>query len=76
MELIGIHPHHKSYNHYIPLDYDLLDGALTAIVPSESEYIDDMAFTIQLLEDGSMSIATSFLDEPMVFYLTAEAIQE
>lgn len=35
-----------------------------------------MAFTIQLLEDGSMSIATSFLDEPMVFYMTAEAIQE
>ena len=34
------------------------------------------ANNILLLEDGSMSIATSFLDAPMVFYMTAEAIQE
>ena len=34
------------------------------------------ANNILLLEDGSMSIATSFLDEPMVFYMTPEAIQE
>ena len=60
----------------VTVECTFADGALTAIVPSESEYIDDMAFTIQLLEDGSMSIATSFLDEPMVFYMTAEAIQE
>ena len=48
------------------------DAALTVVIPAESEYSEDMVFTMQLLEDGTLSAATSFADESMVFYLTAE----
>ena len=60
----------------VTLDGIFADGTLTVTVPAESEYSEDMVFTIQLLEDGTMSIATSFVDELMVFYMIPEEIQE
>lgn len=52
------------------------DGMLTVTVPAESEYVEDTVFTLQLLEDGTMSVATSFLDELMVFYMAPAEVQE
>lgn len=48
------------------------EGTLTVTVPAESEYSEDTVFTLQLLEDGTMSVATSFMDETMAFYGTSE----
>ena len=47
------------------------DGALTLVVPSEYEGGEDNVFTIQLLEDGSMSVDTVMYDEAFTFYLSA-----
>lgn len=52
------------------------DGTLTVTVPAESEYGEDTVFTLQLLEDGTMSVATSFMDETMTFYMSSAEVQE
>ena len=57
------------------LEGEFADGTLTVTIPAESEYSEEMVFTMQLLEDGTMSAATSFLDDLMVFYLTPEEAQ-
>ena len=51
------------------------DGTLTVTLPTEDESSEDMVFTLQLLEDGTMSVATSMMDMPMVFYMAAEEKQ-
>lgn len=53
----------------------LADGALTVTIPSAVEAIEDTVFTVQLLEDGTMSVATSLLEEIMTFYMTPVEIQ-
>lgn len=52
------------------------DGTLSVTVPAESEYGEDTVFTLQLLEDGTMSVATSFMDETMTFYMSSAEVQE
>lgn len=47
------------------------DGALTLVFPSEYEGGEDNVFTIQLLEDGSMSVETVMYEEAFTFYLSA-----
>ena len=47
------------------------DGALTLVVPSAYEGGEDNVFTIQLLEDGSMSVDTVMYEEAFTFYLSA-----
>ena len=48
------------------------DGALTVTLPTESEYEDDTVFTLQLLEDGSMSASSLMMDEEIVYYMSME----
>ena len=52
------------------------EGTLTVTVPAENEYAEDTVFTLQLLEDGTMSVATSFMDETMTFYMSSAEVQE
>lgn len=47
------------------------DGAMTLTVPSEYEDEEDTVFTLQLLEDGTMSAETTMFEETCTFYLTA-----
>ena len=47
------------------------DGALTLVVPSEYEGGEDNVFTVQLLEDGGMSVETVMYEEAFTFYLSA-----
>ena len=62
-----------------PTDVDLTgefaDGALTLTVPSEYEGGEDSVFTIQLLEDGSMSVTTLMMEEELVFYMSSETAE-
>ena len=62
-----------------PTDVDLTgefaDGALTVTVPSEYEGGEDSVFTIQLLEDGSMSVTTLLMEEELVFYMSSEVAE-
>lgn len=60
----------------VALEGAFADGALTVTIPAESEYSEETVFTLQLLEDGTMSIATAFLEEPMVFYMTLGEVEE
>lgn len=50
-------------------------GTLTVTIPSDSEYIEDTVFVLQLHEDGGLSASTSFADESMVFHMTAADAQ-
>lgn len=52
------------------------EGTLTVTVPAESDYVEDTVFTLQLLEDGTMRVATSFLDELMAFYMSPAEVQD
>ncbi len=47
------------------------DGALTLVLPSEYEGGEDNVFTVQLLEDGGMSVETVMYEEAFTFYLSA-----
>ena len=66
-----------------PTDIDLTgefaDGALTVTVPSEYEDVGASDFTIQLLEDGTMSVTTLMMDEALafslVFYMSSEVAE-
>lgn len=58
------------------LEGELAGGTLTVTVPAESEYVEDTVFTLQLLEDGTMRVATSVLDELMAFYMSPAEVQE
>lgn len=60
----------------ITIEGTFADGTLTATVPAESEYAEDTVFTLQLLEDGTMSVAALFLDELMTFYMSPAEVQE
>ena len=44
-------------------------------VPSEYEGGEDSVFTIQLLEDGSMSVTTLLMEEELVFYMSSEVAE-
>ena len=46
------------------------DGAMTLTVPSEYEDGEDTVFTLQLLEDGTMSAETTMFEETCTFYLS------
>ena len=52
------------------------ESTLTVTIPAENEYVEDTVFALQLLEDGTMSISTSFVDELMVFYMSPVEVQE
>ena len=56
----------------ITLEGAFADGALTVTLPTESEYEDDTVFTLQLLEDGSMSASSLMMDEEIVYYMSME----
>ena len=55
----------------VELTATFADGALTLVVPSEYEGGEDNVFTVQLLEDGGMSVETVMLEEAFTFYLSA-----
>lgn len=52
------------------------DGTLTLTVPAEYEGGDDSVFDIRLLEDGTMSVTTTMLEEEIVFYMSSAAAAE
>ena len=52
------------------------EGTLTVTIPAENEYGEDTVFALQLLEDGTMSVATSFVEELMVFHMSPAEVQE
>lgn len=56
----------------VTLEGAFADGALTVTLPTESEYEDDTVFTLQLLEDGSMSASSLMMDEEIVYYMSME----
>lgn len=60
----------------VTIEGTLADGTLTVTVPAESEYAEDTVFTLQLLEDGTMSVATAFMDELIAFYMSPAEVQE
>ena len=56
----------------VTLEGAFADGALTVTLPTENEYEDDTVFTLQLLEDGSMSASSLMMDEEIVYYMSME----
>lgn len=60
------------------LECELADGALTFVMEAEDEYPEDTIWTVQLLEDGTMSLSTDMTEEDqLIFYLEAgEAAEE
>lgn len=46
------------------------DGAMTLTIPSEYEEGEDTVFTLQLLEDGTLSAETTMFEETCTFYLS------
>lgn len=54
----------------VTLEGTLADGVLTVTVPAENEYSEETVFAMQLLEDGTMSVTTSFMDQAMVCYMS------
>lgn len=55
------------------LEGSFADGTLTVILPAENEFSEETAFALRLLQDGTMSVTTSFLDEAMVCYMSLAA---
>lgn len=56
------------------LEGELTDGVLAFVIEAgeeESEDAETWAWTAQLLEDGTMSLTTEMMEEPLVFYLEA-----
>ena len=60
----------------VELPVTFADGALTLTIPADYEGGEDSVFTIQLLEDGTMSAASMMFEEEIVFYLSNAAVSE
>ena len=60
----------------VELPVTFADGALTLTIPADYEGGEDSVFTIQLLEDGTMSVASMMFEEEIVFYLSNAAVSE
>ena len=56
----------------ITLEGVFADGVMTLTIPSENEDILDTVFTLQLLEDGSMSARVQLYSDELVFYMSME----
>lgn len=52
------------------------DGALTLTIPADYEGGEDSVFTVQLLEDGTMSVTTLLFEEEVVFYMSSAEVGE
>ena len=59
----------------VELPVTFADGALTLTIPADYEGGEDSVFTIQLLEDGSMSVTTLLMEEELVFYMSSEVAE-
>ena len=60
----------------VELPVTFADGALTLTIPADYEGGEDSVFTIQLMEDGTMSAASMMFEEEIVFYLSNAAVSE
>lgn len=60
------------------LEGELEEGILTFAIETEDEYSEDSiwTWTVQLLEDGMMSLSTEMADEPLIFYLEVAEAEE
>lgn len=58
------------------LEGTLTDGALTFVMEAADEYSEDTTWSVQLLEDGTMSLSTEMMDELLVFYMEAAEAEE
>lgn len=52
------------------------DGALTLTIPADYEGGEDSVFTVQLLEDGTMSVTSLLFEEEVVFYMSSAEVGE
>ena len=55
------------------IEGELKDGVLTFVIPAEDEYSEDSEWNIRLHEDGTMSLATTMMEDEIVFYMEAAA---
>ena len=55
----------------VDLPAEFADGALTIVMPAESEESAPQSFVLKLLADGTLSCETSMMDTTMVFYMNA-----
>ena len=60
----------------VELPVTFADGALTLTIPADYEGGEDSVFTIQLLEDGTMSVASLLFEEEVVFYMSSAEVGE
>lgn len=55
----------------VDLQAEFADGALTIVMPAESEESAPQSFVIKLLTDGTLACETSVMEESMTFYMNA-----
>lgn len=52
------------------------EGTLTATIPAESEFMEDDVYVFRLLEDGTLSASTTFMEDAMTFYAAKVEVPE
>jgi hypothetical protein len=55
----------------VDLPAEFADGALTIVMPAESEESAPQSFVLKLLADGTLACETSMMEETMTFYMNA-----